>query len=184
LSGWLRLPCWFQKFFQTELDKAMIEANYSRGGARIGAGRKSKFTYFDDWEAARLCEEIEQRELAKWALGKCYKPQKIMEIEQAQKSLREVPISVRQSHLQSSRQTVEEKIDDVQFAYEQLPRIIPIIRTAGRRPRGILTREEIISKVANIIEEKWGCPVSTSSVRKAWKMTRSLWKRLDDNPDV
>ena len=172
------------EFFQTVLDKAMIEANYSRGGARIGAGRKSKFTYFNDWEAAGLCEEIEQEELAKWVLGKCYKSQKIIEIEQAQKSLREVPISVRQSHLQSSRQIIEEKIDDVQFAYGQGPRIFPIRRTPGRRPNGILTREAIISKVANILEEKWGCPVSTSSVRKAWKMTRSLWKRLDDNPDV
>lgn len=170
--------------FQTELDKAMIEANYSRGGARIGAGRKSKFTSYEDWEAARLCDEIEQEELAKWALGKCYKPQKIMEIEQAQKSLREVPIAVRQSYLQSSRQTVEEKIDDVQFAYGQGPRIFPIRRTPGRRPNGILTREDIISKVANILEEKWGCPVLTSSVRKAWKAARALWKRLDDNPDV
>lgn len=161
----------------------MIEANYSRGGARIGAGRKRKLTHYDDWEAARLCDEIEQKELRKWALGKYYKPHKIMAIEQAQKSLREVPISVRQSHLKSSRQIIEEKLDDIQFAYEQLPRIIPNRRTPGRRPSGILTREEIISKAANILEEKWGCPVSSSSVRKAWKAGRATWKSLDDSPD-
>lgn len=161
----------------------MKEGNSLRGGARIGAGRKRKLTHYDDWEVARLCDEIEQEELAKWALGKCYKPQKIMEIEQAQKSLREVPISVRRSHLQSSRQIIEEKIDDIQFAYEQLPRIIPNRRTPGRRPSGILTREEIISKAANILEEKWGCPVSSSSVRKAWKAGRATWKSLDDSPD-
>jgi hypothetical protein len=162
----------------------MKEGNSSRGGARIGAGRKPNLTCFDDWEAARLCDEIELEELKKWALGKYYKPQKITEIEQAQKSLREVPISVRRSHVQLSRQIIEEKIDDVQFAYGQGPRIFPIRRTPGRRPSGILTREEIISKVANILEEKWGCPVSSSSVRKAWKAGRATWKSLDDSPDV
>jgi len=165
------------------------------GGARKGAGRKNLLTPLEAMEAGGLCDLLERRQITKWALRATYSKKRETAIKRAQKALREVPIEWR------SGEIVADLHEDAQAAFEEVgpisddvltaadykpektyPRWVEITNRSGRRPKSIAGRERVIGIVARYLRRRWGRDVSASSVRRAWKSSRKLWRETDDAP--
>lgn len=165
------------------------------GGARKGAGRKSLLTIPEAWEASNLCDLLERRQITKWAYRAAYGKKRQVEIMKAQNALRDLSVDWRRSEMAA------DMIEDAQAAFEEVgpisddvltaadykpkktyPRGLEIRNRSGRRPKGIAGRERVIEIVARYLRRKWGRDVSASSVRRAWKSSRKLWRETDDAP--
>jgi hypothetical protein len=162
------------------------------GGARKGAGRKNSLTIFEQWEASNLCDLFERRQLTKLAYRATYSKKRLTEIRKAQNALRELPVEFRRS------ERAADLIEDAQAAFEDVgpasddvltaanyspakiyPRGFEIRNRGGRRPKGVAARERVIEIVARYLRRKWRRDVSPSSVRRAWKASRKLWRETD-----
>jgi hypothetical protein len=142
-------------------------------------------TDFEQWEASNLCDFHEFKQRKEWADRQSLGLDKLIQLRRAWAEINNAsedgfPIWLRQNKSPTAKGIIREKRDEIRMILTWQQRVEGL---TGRPPVGILGREKIIAVVARYLSRKWRRPVSVNSVREAWKATRRLWRKLDQEID-